>query len=135
MNTLRGSDWWLYRGLLESLKGTSLTLSLEYNGINQNVKGWPLGVIANRGFEDLPPEEKSKAIWLRRHPAGATSDDGFQLEDSFPSWNEEETSSNLITVACISIHHKTFLTRYGRRKGYGSTMEDWTHYDDITYCD
>jgi len=123
---LRGSDWWLYRGLQESLKGTDLTLTLEYNGVCQNVKGWRLGVVTERGRkENMPLEERSKVIWL--HPG---TNNGFQLEDSKRSLHGNRSSDDPISVACISIHHKTFRSRYGRRYGYFCTPGEWTHYDD-----
>ena len=45
-STLVGQDTWLYHGLSEALKGTNMVLSLEYNGVDLNVAGYPEGVVA-----------------------------------------------------------------------------------------
>jgi hypothetical protein len=125
---LRGQDSWLFRGLSTALNGTEMELSLEYNKVDIEVAGFFQGVVVGRGWNlsTLLQEEQSKIIWLHH-------EEGDKLVDS--GHHHKKRNENIRVVACISFHHKRFLSRYGRCLGHFGSMEGWVHPDDEVRSD
>jgi hypothetical protein len=127
---LRGLDSWLFRGLSAALNGTEMELSLEYNNIDIDVAGYSQGVVVGRGInletETMLQEEQSKIVWLYR-------EEGDKLADSWPG--RRAPGKNTRVVACISLHHKRFRSRYGRCFGISGHEGEWVHPDDRVLVD
>ena len=111
-SVLKGSDAWLYLGLVAAFRGTDLIVSLEYVTVEMEVPGYPQGVV--RRSSEIPLEDQCKIVWLR-------SEEGLQEPlhpvniGRHPVNIGLASKGNTMRVASLSIHHKHYGCRGERR--------------------